>query len=90
MSQTPKNIYIRSVSLGRRKTCPTCHSKLGNEKIYSAGEYIGVNWRNVADYFCISCFDRLKDIINIFQIKNSRKVEILPYRGEEIPTWLTL
>lgn len=53
-----KNIYIRTVKLNNRKTCPTCNIRLNDEKIYSSGEYIRAKWNGLG-YFCVKCFNEL-------------------------------
>lgn len=52
------NEWFRTVSLGGRKSCPCCRTKLeSGEEIWSWGEYIIGKWRTVK-HFCKSCFQQ--------------------------------
>lgn len=51
------NEYFRIVSLGGRKSCPTCKSKLADgQRIWSWGNYIYGRWHTVK-HFCRECFE---------------------------------
>jgi hypothetical protein len=51
------NEWFRPVSLGGRKSCPSCHCKLApSESIWSHGEYLRAKWRTVS-HFCKNCFE---------------------------------
>lgn len=79
-----KNIYLRTVSLNNRKTCPTCKIKLEkDESIYSSGEYIRAKWRNI-EFFCFNCFKEFNEkLVTLFG-----KIEYKSYRGCKIPIWI--
>ena len=52
--QRQHNEWFRTVSLGGRKSCPTCGAKLNGEPIWSWGEYVRAKWRTVK-HFCKEC-----------------------------------
>ena len=55
----PVNLWFRPVSLGGRKSCPTCYAKVRpNEELHSWVEYVNGKARLV-DHFCRSCFGRI-------------------------------
>lgn len=82
-TKSVKNIYIRIVSLGNRKSCPKCSSKLGENLIYSSGIYHNGNWKTVY-HFCMSCFKSIKPN---FQHET---INFIGYQGIKIPDWLKL
>lgn len=84
-----KNIYLRHVLRGNRKTCPTCNVHLFRSPIYSVGYYKNATFRRLADDVCINCCDRLISFINVTE-KNDPDIfiKIMGYRGEFIPTTL--
>lgn len=85
-----KNIYIRTVSLGKRKSCPTCSLKLNDRSIYSAGEYINAKWNNI-QHFCELCFStNLKKDCEIYETKTGKEIKFVSYQGTKIPEWLHL
>jgi len=85
-----KNIYIRTVSLNNRKSCPTCSQKLDGRLIYSAGEYVNAKW-NTIQHFCELCFStNLKKDCDVFKAKLVRDIAFVPYQGTKIPDWLRL
>ena len=85
-----KNIYIRTVSLNNRKSCPTCLQKLNGRLIYSAGEYVNAKW-NTIQHFCELCFsENLKKDCDVFKVKLEREIAFVPYQGTKIPDWLHL
>lgn len=50
------NEWFRPVTLGNRKSCPTCNAKLPpGESIWSWGEYHVGKWRTVK-HFCVNCY----------------------------------
>lgn len=80
-----KNIYIRTVKLNNRKTCPTCRNKLEKfELIYSSGEYINCKWNNIG-YFCIKCFNELDSKLR----NNFLNLEYKNYAGTKLPEFIT-
>jgi len=83
----PKNLYIRTVSLNNRKSCPTCNCKLNGESIYSSGEYKNGKWKTT-DHFCKNCFDSLKEKIKLYNERTSRIVEFKGYGSTKIPNWM--
>ncbi len=60
------NEWFRTVSLGGRRSCPTCKCKLEpGESVWTWGEYIRAKWRNIG-HFCKACWEtevagRLRD-----------------------------
>ena len=83
-----KNIYIRTVSLGNRKSCPTCLRKLNGQLIYSAGEYINAKWNNI-QHFCSLCFqDNLKHYCEVYKTKTGKEINFVSYQSTKIPDWL--
>lgn len=86
MKLKSKNIYIRSVKRGGRKTCPSCKLKLEGRSIYSVGEYIRAKWHKAGEDFCEECCHSLLDTINEFESKDSERIVIINgYAGEKIP-----
>ncbi len=89
-SKPTKNIYIRTVSLNNRKSCPTCSQKLDGRLIYSAGEYVNAKW-NTIQHFCELCFStNLEKDCDVFKAKLVRDIAFVPYQGTKIPDWLRL
>jgi hypothetical protein len=89
-SKQTKNIYIRTVSLGNRKSCPTCLQKLNGDLIYSAGEYVNAKWNNI-QHFCSLCFEsNLKRDCEVYRTKTGKEIEFVSYQGTKIPEWLKL
>ena len=85
------NEYFRTVSLGKRKTCPSCKAKLAlGESIWSWGEYVRAKWRTV-DYFCKECFNSAVRSRLLNHAKDCGcKVNLVGYGGTKLPPWLTL
>lgn len=83
-----KNLYIRTVSLGNRKSCPECKIKLNGNPIYSSGEYLNGKW-NTTNHFCRNCFPQFQEKINLFQEQTKRFVVFKGYQGFHIPDWFT-
>lgn len=89
--QRSPNEYFRTVSLGNRKSCPTCKEKLGPmESIWSWGEYQYGKWRTV-DHFCKKCFassvhDRLAGHID----SCGCEVNLVGKSGTKLPDWLAI
>ena len=48
------NEWFRDISLGNRKSCPTCKAKLFGRPIISWGEYAVGKWYTVK-HFCSQC-----------------------------------
>lgn len=85
-----KNIYIRTVSLNNRKSCPTCSQKLEGRLIYSAGEYVNAKW-NTIQHFCELCFSiSLKKDCEVYRTKTGKEIKFVSYQGTKIPEWLHL
>ena len=86
--------YFRTVSLGKRKSCPHCGQKLlPGEAIWSWGEYIHGTWGTV-DHFCKMCFDNpyrgVKQRLQAHSDPCGCTFQLVGYQGEKLPTWLTL
>ncbi len=84
------NEWFRTVSLGNRKSCPTCKAKLEpDESIWSWGEYVAGKWHTVK-HFCKNCFDvEVKQ--PLYEHSSDCGCTIEPQRrGESFPSWLTL
>lgn len=82
------NEWFRTVSLGNRKSCPTCHAKLPvGESIWSWGNYINAKWRTIT-HFCRGCFhDRVVTPLKEHTDDCGCSVEYVGYR-DPLPTWL--
>ena len=79
--------YFRTVSLGNRRSCPTCKMKLGfDEEIWSWGDYQTGMWHTVA-YFCQGCY-RLT--VQQRLLNSGYKVFLKGYRDAPLPKWITL
>ena len=84
------NEWFRTVSLGNRKSCPECRTRLDErESVWSWGEYAYGKWRTVR-YFCKHCFKaevqkRLLDHAGPCGCKIN-----LVGKGDLLPDWLTL
>jgi hypothetical protein len=87
--QRTHNEYFRTVSLGNRKSCPTCRTKLLGESVWSWGEYHNVKWRTVK-YFCRSCFK--SEVLQLLQNHTDDCGCIVSLVGYQtaLPEWLTL
>lgn len=54
--QRSHNEWFTTVSLGNRKSCPLCKTKLEpNESIWSWGNYVCAKWRTIK-HFCKNCY----------------------------------
>jgi hypothetical protein len=85
------NEYFRTVSLGGRKSCPNCRTKLEHgESIWSWGNYIIGKWCTVK-YFCWACATEevLVPLIE-HRIDCGCDIALVGYQGEELPKWLRL
>ena len=81
------NAYFRTVSLHKRKSCPTCKEKLsGEEEVWSWGEYQDGRWYTVG-YFCQCCYH---DMVQSRLLNCGYEVYLVGYRGQPLPRWLTL
>ena len=92
--QKVHNEYFRTVSLGKRKSCPHCGHKLHpGEQIWSWGNYVSAKWVTV-DHFCKLCFDvpyrGVKQRLQAHSEPCGCAFELIGYGGEKLPTWLTL
>ena len=84
------NEYFRTVSLGNRKSCPTCGEKLQNgESIWSWGEYVRAKWRTVK-HFCKACFEEEVRGLLIDHAGDCGCNITLVVREIETPEWLKL
>lgn len=87
--QRSHNEWFRSVSLGGRKSCPSCGVKLNGEKVWSWGEYVRAKWHTVL-HFCKACFqDRVKGPLTD-HVGGCGCDVVLRGQGESLPDWLTL
>ena len=84
------NEWFRTV-MGRRKSCPTCKTKLPTgESIWSWGQYICGKW-NTVRHFCRSCYQQeCLSHLKTHQDGCGCEISLVPYSGEEMPKWLTL
>lgn len=87
--QTAKNMYVRTVSLGGRKSCPCCKAKLDGRPIYNFGEYIRVRW-NTIESCCEKCYDgTMGPILRNFKARNgNRPVDVVGYQGTKVESWM--
>lgn len=85
------NEWFRTVSMGGRKSCPSCKVKLPQgESIWSWGEYHNAKWNTVL-YFCSNCFEHQVKFHLTFHAKDCGcKVELVGYGETKLPTWLKL
>lgn len=94
--------WFRTV-MGKRKSCPSCKEKLApGESIWSWGEYTNGKWRTI-EHFCKNDWE---DKENGFDPSHKHlgiksrllahakdcgcEFELVGYRGEKLPEWLTL
>ena len=84
----PKNMYIRTVSLNNRKSCPTCKDKLNGQNIFSVGEYQNAKWKTV-EHFCRNCFSNFSIKVKAFTEKTNREVILKGYQSFSIPDWMS-
>jgi hypothetical protein len=93
VKQRQHNEWFRPVSLGNRKTCPTCKAKLatiqGIGNVWSWGEYHNAKWRTVA-YFCRQCFASEVAARLASHTGDCGCTINLVGKGCELPNWLTL
>jgi hypothetical protein len=85
------NEWFRTVSLGDRKSCPTCSKKLPKgESVWSWGEYVRARWRTVM-HFCVECFPTHVQVPLTDHVDGCGcKINLVGYGGEKLPAWLTL
>lgn len=85
------NEWFRSVSLGNRKSCPSCGDKLEpGEKVWSWGEYVRAKWRTVM-HFCKHCYEKSVCAPLLAHAGPCGcKIELVAYGGERLPEWLVL
>ena len=97
--QREHNEWFRPVSLGNRKSCPSCKRKLpivpvglgltAREQVWSWGEYVNAKWRTV-DYFCQECFrENVAAKLLAHTGDCGCTINLIGYRCE-LPDWLTL
>lgn len=93
MSTRPRqhNEWFRTVSLGGRKSCPECLSKLEpGEFIWSHGEYVRAKWRTVT-HFCKNCFDyKVRGALVAHTSGCGCTVNLCQKGPEPLPDWLSL
>lgn len=83
------NEWFRTVSMGMRKSCPSCHSKLKGEAIWSWGEYHNGKWRTVK-HFCRGCFP-IEVAVPLKQHNSECGCNIsLVGKSTTLPEWLTI
>lgn len=84
------NEWFRPVSLGNRKSCPTCCLKLlPEESVWSWGEYVRAKWRTVA-YFCKQCFEsRVRTPLVAHGGDCGCEINLVGYHCK-LPDWLAL
>lgn len=90
MKQRNHNEWFRKVSLGNRKSCPTCRAKIEQgESIWSWGEYIRAKWCTVK-HFCKKCYDAEVRQPLLAHSGPCGCTITLQIREHEKPEWLTL
>lgn len=88
------NEYFRTVSLGNRKSCPTCGHKLASgESIWSWGEYVRGKWYTVT-HFCQVCwaacpYTSPRARLLAHSTPCGCTFQLVAYSGT-LPAWLTL
>lgn len=89
-NQRNHNEWFRTVSLGGRKSCPTCREKLEpGESIWTWGEYVCAKWRNVK-HFCKLCFSEQVQKPLLAHAGDCGCSITLQIKDWERPAWLTL
>lgn len=88
------NEYFRTVSLGHRKSCPSCYSKLGtDESIWSWGAYSAGRWYTV-QHFCQSCwsagYNTPRERLAAHKKVCGCTINLIGYWGTQLPAWLIL
>lgn len=84
------NEYFRTVSLSKRKSCPSCHAKLlPAEQIWSWGNYVSARWYTV-QYFCKQCWDECQQRLIAHAQPCGCTFQLIAYHGDKLPAWLTL
>ena len=83
------NEHFRTVSLGGRKSCPSCRAKLAEgESVWSWGEYHHARWYTVR-HFCKECFKSdVKDPLLGHAGDCGCKINLVGH--DKLPDWLTL
>jgi len=85
------NEWFMPVSLGKRKSCPTCKAKLpAGESPWAWGEYAG--FRRTVKHFCRACFQA--EVVALL-VEHGGKcgctIELCARSGYgPLPEWLTL
>lgn len=89
--QRTHNEWFRTVSLGKRKSCPSCKQKLDKgESIWSWGNYISGKWHTVL-HFCKECYgEKCKQELFSHRTECGCDFELVGYSGETLPEWLNL
>lgn len=80
--------HFRQVSLGGRKSCPSCGEKLNGGSIWSWGEYVNAKWRTVK-HFCEKCFPKIRLQLLEHKAECGCAFELKGYHCS-LPKWLTL
>jgi hypothetical protein len=84
------NEYFRSVRLGGRKSCPSCHSKLADgEQVWSWGEYHRGKWSTV-QHFCQQCWLEVENRLQAHAFQCRCSFTLVGYGDEHLPAWLSL
>ena len=82
--------YFRIVSLGGRKSCPNCLTKVKAEKsLWSWGEYQYGKWHTVK-HFCSACFQSEIQPALIQHADPCGCMFELRVKSQSVPTWLTV
>jgi hypothetical protein len=82
--------WFRTVSLGNRKSCPSCGTKLAEgEQIWSWGEYVRAKWRTVR-HLCSKCWSDVKADLIPHANECGCQFELVGYGGQKLPEWMTL
>lgn len=81
--------WFRPVSLGGRKSCPECKTRLdAGESIWSWGEYIRAKWRTVG-FTCKHCWKEVAKRLEEHRDECGCKFELVPYHCS-LPEWMKL
>lgn len=85
--------WFRTISMGGRKSCPRCKTKLETgESIWQWGNYINVKWHNVLSVgFCKACY---QETVAKPMIEHAGPCgctfEYVGYQGVKLPPWMVL
>lgn len=86
--QRNHNEWFRIVSLGNRKSCPSCKAKLSSgESLWSWGEYVYAKWRTIT-HFRKECWPDIRDQLN--QHTGDCGCTVTLVVKDPQPEWMTL